>query len=201
MDEVEIPSKLQEYFDLLRHDSQYMLTFSPFFINHFAVNLISDFVVNRKKALLYMCVGRPHMFVQKILQNRGVTTRNLHFMDMVLYVCRQSDKPNKTKIYFNEEGEVLDLPTVYKVFKVDQEVEDLKMDDIDIIILDNISELRTYNNDDQIESFLSILKSVSDKTKNGLLLLRFNNKPNDGLEQMGENLGIESLEIPNDSFR
>ncbi|MEA3558079.1 MAG: hypothetical protein U9R75_02395 [Candidatus Thermoplasmatota archaeon] len=201
MEQAEIPSKLQEYFDLLRVDSQYLLTFSPFFINHLSVHLMSDLVVNRKKAILYICVGRPHMFVQKILHNRGVTTKDLHFMDMVLYVCRKTEAPNKTKISFSEKGDILDLPTIYKIYRIDQEVENLTLEKIDLIVLDNISELRTYNNDEQIRSFLSILKEVSERTKSGLLIFRFNNKQNDGLEKICEGLGVESLEIPNGSFK
>ncbi|MFO8051541.1 MAG: hypothetical protein R6V01_07580 [Thermoplasmatota archaeon] len=201
MNEVEIPSRVQEYFDLLRPDSQYLLTFSPFFINHLSVHLMSHLVVDKKKTILYMCVGRPHMFVQKILQTKNITTKDVYFMDMVLYVCRKTETSNRTKLYLRDNGEPLDLPTVYKMYRVDQEPEDLFLDDIDVIILDNISELRTYNNDEQIKEFISILFDVSNKTNTGLLIFRLDSRPSDGLETICENIGIETLEIPNESFK
>ncbi|MFW3146297.1 MAG: hypothetical protein ACMUIE_05750 [Thermoplasmatota archaeon] len=196
-----IPPKLQEYIEQLDTGSRYLLSFSPFFINHTSLNLITDMVVGRKKSILYICVGRPHIFIQKMLQNRGVGIRDIHFMDMVLYVGRKSRSTIKTAIYFNKEGEIIDLPTIYKLFKVDQEVDELFLDDVDLIILDNISELRTYNQDQQISEFLDLLREVSDKSGAGQIILRFNTKPKDGIPEMCTSRGLEPLDLPNDLFQ
>jgi hypothetical protein len=194
-------SRIMEYIDLLNPSSRYLLTFSPFFINHVSVEIMTDMLINRKKSVLYICVGRPHIFVQKILMNRGVSTRSIHFMDMVLYVCRELDRPNPSKIFLDEEGEPVEMPTIYKLFKVDQEVERLSIDDVDLMILDNLSELRTYNNDDQIRKFLELLNSISTNKGKGLLLFHLNNRPGDGIPDLVKSMNIEMLDIPNDAFR
>jgi hypothetical protein len=194
-------TKIMEYIDLLNSSSEYLLTFSPFFINHVSVNLMTDVLLNRKKSVLYICVGRPHIFVQKILMNRGVSTRSIHFMDMVLYVCRELNKPNPSKIMLDEDGQPIEMPTIYKLFKVDQEVERLSIDEVDLMILDNLSELRTYNNDDQIKRFLELLDDISKKKGKGLILFHLNNRPGDGIPELVKSMGIEILDIPNEAFR
>ncbi len=194
-------TKIMEYIDLLNTSSEYLLTFSPFFINHVSVNLMTDVLINRKKSVLYICVGRPHIFVQKILMNRGVSTRSIHFMDMVLYVCRELNKSNPSKIMLDDDGQPIEMPTIYKLFKVDQEVEQLSLDEVDLMILDNLSELRTYNNDDQIKKFLELLDDISKKKGKGLILFHLNNRPGDGIPELVKSMGIEVLDIPNEAFR
>jgi len=194
-------SRIEEYLELLNPSSEYLLSFSPFFINHVSVELMTDMLVNRKKAVLYICVGRPHIFVQKILMNRGVSTRSIHFMDMVLYVCRDSSKPSSSKIILDENGSPLEIPTIFKLFKVDQEIDRLSLDDVDLLVLDNLSELRTYNNDDQIRRFMELLLRISREKGKGLVIFHLNNRPDNGLRNLIESMNIEVLEIPNEVFQ
>ncbi len=194
-------SRIMEYIDLLNMSSEYLLSFSPFFINHVSVDLMTEVLLNRKRSVLYICVGRPHLFVQKILMNRGVSTRSIHFMDMVLYVCREMNRQNPSKIFLDGEGQPLEIPTIFKLFRVDQEVEQLSIDDVDLLILDNLSELRTYNNDEQIKTFLKLLHNISSSKGKGLILLHLNNRPGDGIPELVRSMGIEVLDIPNDAFR
>lgn len=194
-------SRIMEYIDLLNMSSEYLLSFSPFFINHVSVDLMTEVLLNRKRSVLYICVGRPHIFVQKILMNRGVSTRSIHFMDMVLYVCREMNRQNPSKIFLDGEGQPLEMPTIFKLFRVDQEVEQLSIDDVDLLILDNLSELRTYNNDEQIKTFLKLLHNISSSKGKGLILLHLNNRPGDGIPELVRSMGIEVLDIPNDAFR
>ncbi len=133
--------------------------------------------------------------------NRGVSTRSIHFMDMVLYVCREMNRQNPSKIFLDGEGQPMEMPTIFKLFRVDQEVEKLSIDDVDLLILDNLSELRTYNNDEQIKTFLKLLHNISSSKGKGLILLHLNNRPGDGIPELVRSMGIEVLDIPNDAFR
>ena len=89
---------------------------------------------------------------------------------------------------------------IYKLFKVDQEIDHLSMDDIDLVILDNISELRTYSNDDRVRSLLDTMNRIWESCGKGLLVYHINNRPNDGVGELVTEMGFEILEIPNDVF-
>ena len=195
-----LSSRVPEYLDLLNTTSEHLVTFSPFFINQMSVELITSMVVLRKLRILYICVGRPHIFVQKILSNRGINIRDIHFMDMVLYVCRQGSKGKLPQLTVPYSADPLELPTVFKLYRVDQELDQLSLGDIDLIVLDNISELRTYNSDQQIRTFLGLLHEMSRRLNKGLILLHLDNRPNDGMKELAEELGMGTLTIPPQAF-
>ena len=196
-----IPPKLLQYLDLLSPGSRYVLSFSPFFVNHFSVTLVSHLVSSLRKRVLYVCVGRPHIFVQKMLQNRSVPIRNIYFMDMVLGVARRPRPEKDEGLFFADDGSSVDIPSIYKLFKVDQEVDVLTLDEVDVVILDNVSELRTYNNDDRVRSMLELLNEIWKRDARGIFLMHLNNRPNDGVKKISGELGFETLEIPNDVFQ
>ncbi|MGA1872827.1 MAG: hypothetical protein ACMUHY_04085 [Thermoplasmatota archaeon] len=196
-----IPPKLLQYLDLLSPGSRYVLSFSPFFVNHFSVTLVSHLVSTLRKRVLYVCVGRPHIFVQKMLQNRSVPIRNIYFMDMVLGVARRPRPEKDEGLFFADDGSSVDIPSIYKLFKVDQEVDVLTLDEVDVVILDNVSELRTYNNDDRVRSMLELLNEIWKRDARGIFLMHLNNRPNDGVKKISGELGFETLEIPNDVFQ
>ena len=89
---------------------------------------------------------------------------------------------------------------IYKLFKVDQEINHLSLNDIDLVILDNISELRTYSNDDRVRVLLELLNRIWEKDGKGLMIFHINNRPNDGVEEIASEMGLEIIEIPNDVF-
>jgi hypothetical protein len=200
MNDDHIPLKLVEYLDLLSTNSRYLLSFSPFFVNHFSSYLMSYLINNRHQRVLYICVGRPHIFVQKLLKNRGIPIRNIHFMDMVLGISGRPMGQTKQTITYGGSDEQLAMPIIYKLFKVDQEIDHLTLDDIDMVILDNISELRTYSNDERVKSLLDLLNEIWEKSGKGLMIYHINNRPNDGVGEIASEMGLEILEIPNDVF-
>ena len=200
MSENDIPLKLVEYMDLLSVNSRYLLSFSPFFVNHFSSYLMSYLINSRNQRVLYICVGRPHIFVQKLLKNRGIPIRNIQFMDMVLGISGRSSGQSQQSITLGDTGEKLDIPMIYKLFKVDQEINHLSLNDIDLVILDNISELRTYSNDDRVRVLLELLNRIWEKDGKGLMIFHINNRPNDGVEEIASEMGLEIIEIPNDVF-
>lgn len=201
MDDNAIPPKLMEYMELLSPNSRYVLSFSPFFVNHFSVSLVSHLVTNLKKRVLYICIGRPHIFIQKMLQNRGIPIRSIYFMDMVLGIARKSRLPGEGGLIFPDDGSSVDLPSLYKIFKVDQEVGSLSLDEIDLIVLDNVSELRTYNNDDRVRSMIELFTGIRERTGKGIFILHINNRPNDGISELSSELGLEMVNVPNDVFK
>ena len=83
---------------------------------------------------------------------------------------------------------------------VDQEIDHLTLDDIDMVILDNISELRTYSNDERVKSLLDLLNEIWEKSGKGLMIYHINNRPNDGVGEIASEMGLEILEIPNYVF-
>jgi len=190
-----------EYFEMLNPTSRYFLSFSPFFINRVSIELMSCLINERNKLALYICIGRPHIFVQKILISRGIPSRNIYFMDMVPYISSDYFKPNSSKLYLADGGEPLKLPPIFKLYRIDQEVASLALSNIDIVIVDNISELSTFNTQNQISSFLETLYNACRSLKKGLLLFHLDDKPNDGLVKMASSLGLETLALPNDAFR
>lgn len=196
----DIPQKLMEYLDLLSTNSRYLLSFSPFFVNHLSAHLMSYLVSIKKKRILYICVGRPHIFVQKLLQNRDVPIRNIHFMDIVLGVSGRGTGQNGPFIVITEDGDPIDIPMVYKLYKVDQEVDILNLEDVDIVAMDNISELRTYSNDDRVMSIIEVLNGIWKKAGKGLMVFHINNRPDDGVKELAVETGLEVVEIPNDVF-
>lgn len=200
MNNDEIPLKLVEYLDLLSTNSRYLLSFSPFFVNHFSSYLMSYLINNRKQKILYICVGRPHIFVQKLLKNRGVPIRDIHFMDMVLGISGRSMGQPQQTLTIGESGEQLEIPMIYKLFRVDQEIDHLSLDNVNMVILDNISELRTYSNDDRVRSLLDMLNNIWEKGGKGLMIYHINNRPNDGVGEIASEIGLEILEIPNEVF-
>ena len=187
----DIPLKLSEYLDLLSMESRYLLSFSPFFVNHFSAHLMSYLVNKRNQKVLYICIGRPHIFVQKLLKNRGVPIRGIHFMDMVLGISGRATGQGKQMILYGESGEEVEIPMIYKLFKVDQEIDHLSLTDVDLVILDNISELRTYSNDDRVRSLLEMLNDIWEKTGKGLMIYHINNRPNDGVGEIASEMGLE----------
>ncbi len=196
----EIPQKLLEYLDLLSTNSRYLLSFSPFFVNHFSAHLMSYLVNVKKIRILYICVGRPHIFIQKLLQNREVPIRSIHFMDIVLGVSGRSSGKNVPEVILTNDGETLDIPMVYKLYKVDQEVDSLSLEDVDLVVLDNISELRTYSNDERVRSLLEMLNSIWENAGKGLMVLHINNRPGDGVDELSSEMGLDIVNIPNDVF-
>ncbi|MGA1820181.1 MAG: hypothetical protein ACMUHU_04140 [Thermoplasmatota archaeon] len=201
MDENTTPAKLSKYLELLSPGSRYVLSFSPFFVNHLSVSLVSHLVVNTRKRILYVCIGRPHIFIQKMLQNRSVPIRNIHFMDMVLGVARRPRSPEEGGLFFPDDGSNVEFQGLYKIFKVDQEVDRLSLDEIDLIVFDNISELRTYNNDDRVRSMVELLARISDRAGKGIFILHINNRPNDGISELTSEIGFETVNVPNDVFK
>ena len=201
MDENTIPPKLAEYMELLSPNSRYVLSFSPFFVNHLSVSLVSHLVTNTKKRILYICIGRPHIFVQKMLQNRAVPIRSIYFMDMVLGVARRPRSPDEGGLFFPDDGSSVEFQSLYKIFKVDQEVDRLSLDEIDLVVFDNISELRTYNNDDRVRSIVELLTGIWERAGKGLFILHINNRPNDGISELSSEIGLEMVNVPNDVFK
>jgi hypothetical protein len=200
MGENKIPKKLVEYLELLSSNSKYLLSFSPFFVNHFSAHLMSYMINEKKDRILYICIGRPHIFIQKLLQNRGVPIRTIHFMDMVLGISSRGSGNEAPEITSPNDDGFLEMPMHYKLFKVDQEERSLSLDDVDLVILDNITELRTYNNDDGVRSLLELLNSIWDKAGKGLMVLHINNRPDDGIDRLSKEIGLELVKIPNDVF-
>jgi hypothetical protein len=200
MNEEDIPFKLREYLDLLSTSSRYLLSFSPFFVNHLSAYLMSYLIHTKNQRVLYICVGRPHIFVQKLLKNRGIPIRNIIFMDAVLGISGRSSIQSRQSITYEDDREKLDIPIIYKLFKVDQEIDHMSLSNIDMVILDNISELRTYSNDDRVRSLLNILTDVGDRTGKGLMIYHINNRPDDGVEEIASEMGLELLRIPNEVF-
>jgi len=203
MDESTKPpqTKVSEYLDLLNPSSEHMVTFSPFFTNQMSVELIRSMTVIRRARVLYICIGRPHIFVQKMLMNRGINIKDIYFMDMVLHVCREGGRSKAPVIHVPDSKEPLELPTVFKLYRVDQELSSLSLDDIELMVLDNVSELRTYNSDQQIRTFLGLLHGLSQKTGKGLILLHLDNRPNDGMRELAEGMSIHTLAIPAKAFQ
>jgi hypothetical protein len=87
------------------------------------------------------------------------------------------------------------------LFKVDQEIDNLSLENIDIIILDNITELRTYTNDERVRSILQILNRIWERSKKGLMVFHVQNQPNDGVGEIASDLGLETIQIPNEVFK
>jgi hypothetical protein len=200
MNDDHIPFKLVEYLDLLSTNSRYLLSFSPFFVNHFSSYLMSYLIKQRKHRVLYICVGRPHIFVQKLLKNRGIPIRDVHFMDMVLGISGRPMGATAQRLTYGESNEELKIPMIYKLFKVDQEIDELTLDNIDLVILDNVTELRTYSNDDRVRSLLGILNDIWKKAGKGLMVYHINNRPQDGVTDIAAEMGLEILQIPNEAF-
>jgi hypothetical protein len=200
MNEYGIPNKLMEYLDLLSTNSRYVLSFSPFFINHFSAHLMSYLINIKKKSVLYICVGRPHIFIQKLLQNREVPIRSIHFMDLVLGSTIQSMNRRRPQLYLNEGGQELNIPHVFKLYKIDQEIVSLSLDEVDLVVLDNISELRTYSNDERVTHVISLLNHIYENSSKGLVVLHINNRPDDGMEELSRENDLEMVNIPNDVF-
>ncbi len=194
-------TKVSEYLDLINPSLEHMVTFSPFFTNQLSVELISSMTVQRKLRTLYICIGRPHIFVQKMLMTRGINIKDIYFMDMVLHVCRDGSMAKAPVISIPGSDGPLELPTVFKLYRVDQEVGSLSIGDIDLMVLDNVSELRTYNSDQQIRTFLGLLHDLSRKTGKGLILLHLDNRPNDGMRVLAEGMSINTLTIPAKAFQ
>lgn len=187
--------RIREYIELLDPRGKYIISFSPFFINHISVELMTEMVAKKKLSILYLCIGRPHIFVQKILKNRGISHRSIYFMDMILHVCRECDQPNPSRIIIDDEGLELDLPTIFKLYRVDQELYQMKLDNVDLVVIDNLSELRTYNTNEQTAGFLKILQNVCDQKNIGLFMLHLNNRPGDGIPDLAVEMGSELVEM------
>lgn len=196
MDDKEIMERLSEYFELLNPSSSYIISFSPFFVNQASSSLMKYMVDQRGKSGLYICIGRPHIFIERILSSKNVNSKNIIFMDMAMHIGKRSHGGGSNKIEISEGDGELDVPGTFKLFRYDQELKSIKFTDIDLVVLDNVTELEVYNNPDQIREFLKVFLDAANKLKKGLILYNFKTGKNNGLVQTAEDMGIDHIEIP-----
>jgi hypothetical protein len=193
----DITGKLSEYFDLLNPSSSYVISFSQFFANNASLAMMKYLEKIWGKNTLYVCIGRPHIFIEKILSSQGVNSRHITFMDMAMYIGRnQPGKEDSTRIVIEEGGEEFQVPAIYKLFRFDQELRSFDLGDIDLVILDNISELGVYNNPEQIRKFLEVYLDLSRNHGKGLFLYHFKGIPDGHLMDTIKDMGMEIIEIP-----
>lgn len=202
MNEEDIKAVLSEYFELLDPSSRYLISLSPYFVNHVSTSLLDHLVNSRGKSCLYICIGRPHIFIGKILSNRGIDLRKITFMDMALHIGQPANgEKDRNSIVVDNEGEGLKVPAIFKLFRFDQEIVKVDIRDFDMIVIDNLTELSMYNNREQIEDFIDLFHSAASKCGKGLFLYRVNTGREDYLVSISAEAGIEHLEIPDRVIR
>lgn len=192
---------IRSHIEMLDPLKKYLINFSPFFINQIPAELLKEMVVEKRRSVLYICVGRPHVFVQKSLKNRGVSPSSIYFMDMILKEDLNNKEPGNSRFTFGASERNLDLSIKFDLFKDDREITEMDLDKIDMMIIDNLSELRTHKSIEQIESFIRVFSGIADMKKNGLFMLHLNNMPGDGIPEIADSIDAEIIDISSDASR
>jgi len=201
MDEMDIMKRLTEYFELLNPSSSYLISFSPFFVNQASSSLMKYMVNERGKSGLYVCIGRPHIFIEKIFSSRNVDSRSITFMDMALHIGGKKDRfGNNSRIDLPEERK-MELPARFRLFRHDQELKSVSFDDIDFVCIDNLTELFVYNSREQIGEFIKSFFDITKEMNKGLFLYDLKSVNSASIMEWAEEMGIEQIEIPDSVLR
>jgi len=167
-----ITEDLQDYLKLLSPRSKYVLVVPPFNVVPLSVAVARRIVVDEGRNVLYICAGRPHIFPQKLFQRWEIPLKNIYFMDTILYM--KGPAPTEKLPPITAGKKEIKLPRVYRLFRVDQEVSSLSLSDVDVIILDNITEFLHYNSLDDTLSFIDTLHKPVAEMMKGFYIIMLN---------------------------
>ena len=190
--------ELHDFLNLISPRSKYVMVTNPFNVVPLSVALAKRFVVEEDKGLLYICSGRPHIFPQKLFQRWDIPLKRIYFMDIVLYmkgsIRGEGNPPVKTG------KEVIKIPRVYRLFRVDQEAEGLDMSEVDLIILDNLTEFLHFNTLEEAEQFVDSVSEPASRLKKGLIVILLKNEGYREAAEVLKKKGFVEVTVPPELF-
>lgn len=190
--------ELKDFLNLISPSSKYVMVTNPFNVVPLSVALAKRFVVEENKGLLYICSGRPHIFPQKLFQKWEIPLKRIYFMDVVLYMkgsIRDSRNPP-----IKTDGQSLQIPRVYRLFRVDQEAEEMNMSEVDLIIIDNLTEFLHFNTMKEAEQFVDSISEPASNLRKGMIIILLKTE---GYEEVAEALkkkGFVEVTVPPELF-
>lgn len=95
----------------------------------------------------------------------------------------------------------MDVPAMFNLYRNDVEIKELDVSIVSTVILDNVSEMRVYNADERVRSYLEFLNGIAERNGTGLRLIYFRRPGDPGAKDFAGSLGLEHVEIPDSVFR
>lgn len=192
----EAPADLQSLLSGIGSSSPCVISFSPFFMNQLSTHLMEHQVDDLGMNALYICVGRPHIFIKKLLMSRGVKVRNIHFMELTLSTGIRTG----SQCRIMDDTGPIEVPATFNLFRSDVEIQELNLSDVNVIVLDNLYEICIFNSDEKVENFVCFLKGISER--NGIVLellqLRQPGAAKGGMDLPG--MGFKMVDVPDPLF-
>lgn len=190
--------EMKDFLNLISPSAKYVLVTNPFNVVPLSVALARKFVVDENRGLLYICSGRPHIFPQKLFQRWEVPLKRIYFMDVVLYMKGAIRDLRNPPI--RADGEALKIPRVYRLFRVDQEVEGMDLSEVDLIILDNLTEFLHFNTLVEAEQFLDSLNKPISRLKKGMIIILLKAEGYEEVTAVLKERGFVEVEVPPELF-
>ncbi|MCD6111418.1 MAG: hypothetical protein J7K08_07080 [Thermoplasmata archaeon] len=190
--------ELQDFLNLISPRSKYVMVTNPFNVVPLSVALAKRFVVEENKGLLYICSGRPHIFPQKLFQRWEIPLKKIYFMDIVLYM-KGSTRGEKNPPIKTDKG-IIQIPRVYRLFRVDQEADGLNMSEVDLIIIDNLTEFLHFNTLEEAERFVDSISEPASDLMKGLIVILFKTEGHRQAAEALKKKGFVEVTVPPELF-
>lgn len=113
------------------------------------VDTIAKFISENNSNGIYVASTRPASIIEKRLTEKGITSKNIHFIDCVSYMLGGSGEAERTSY--------LESPTMLEniMIKIDALVKKLRGDKC--VVIDSINILAIYNDVRLLSEFIHIL--------------------------------------------
>jgi tetratricopeptide (TPR) repeat protein len=175
-----------------------LLTVQPQFIIRANITLIKILLKEELKGL-YLCINHPSQLIDKVLKTHHIPTKNIIYLDFFTSLTGINSNSNDNVHLIDNAFSLDAILNAMQLNKKDTSNKlNLNLDNIDFILVDNISSLITYNTQERIQQFINDLINNIRKLTAVYGIVIIDNKTNPKIQKLIEPYFDKSINIKED---